>query len=130
MERIKEIFPHIGVVQVYGLTEGQPIAASLDPQDAGKKGGTVGKPMPLTVIQIVDEDGSPLPAGKVGEILIKSPAVSEGYWKKPEATMETFTDRRLVQNGGSGGCRCARVFNRRWQKERYDPKRRREYLCN
>ncbi|MEC2224633.1 MULTISPECIES: class I adenylate-forming enzyme family protein [Heyndrickxia] len=92
LESIRAHFPHIGVVQVYGLTEGQPIAASLDPQDAAKKGSTVGKPMPLTAIQIADDAGNPLPAGEVGEILIKSPAVSEGYWKKPEATMETFAD--------------------------------------
>ncbi|MGE6613258.1 AMP-binding protein [Peribacillus sp. NPDC076916] len=92
LEQLKKRFPQIGVVQVYGLTEGQPIAASLEPKDAFTKGHTVGKPMPLTEINIIDEDGTPLPVGEIGEIAIKSPAVSEGYWRKPDATMETFVN--------------------------------------
>lgn len=89
---IKKRYPQIGVVQVYGLTEGQPIAASLEPKDAFTKSHTVGKPMPLTEINIIDEEGTPLPVGEIGEIAIKSPAVSEGYWRKPDATMETFVN--------------------------------------
>lgn len=90
LEKLKRKYPHIGVSQVYGLTEGQPIAASLDPQDAITKGHTVGKPMPLTEIQIIDNKGTPLLVGEIGEIAIKSPAVSEGYWRNPDATKETF----------------------------------------
>lgn len=92
LEELKKKFPHMGVVQVYGLTEGQPIAASLDPQDAFTKGHTVGKPMPLTEIKIIDDNGAVLPIGEIGEIAIKSPGVSEGYWRNPEATKETFVD--------------------------------------
>ncbi|MEH7237382.1 AMP-binding protein [Bacillus sp. JJ1562] len=92
LEQLKEKYPHLGVVQVYGLTEGQPIAAALDPEDVITKGHTVGKPMPLTEIKIIDDNGMPLPVGEVGEIAIKSPGVSEGYWRKPEATMETFVN--------------------------------------
>ena len=92
LEQLKMKFPHLGVVQVYGLTEGQPIAAALDPEDAFTKGHTVGKPMPLTEINIIDDDGMPVAFGEIGEIAIKSSGVSEGYWRKPEATMETFVD--------------------------------------
>jgi len=92
LEKLKKIFPHIGVVQVYGLTEGQPIAAALNPDDAFEKGNTVGKPLPLTEIKVVDDNNRPVPVGVVGEIIIKSPAVSEGYWRKPEATMQTFVN--------------------------------------
>lgn len=91
IEKLKVNFPHIGVVQVYGLTEGTPIAACLDREDAYKKGETVGRPLPLTEIQIIDQNRRPLPPGEIGEIVIKSPAVSAGYWRKPEATKETFT---------------------------------------
>ncbi|WP_458414684.1 acyl-CoA synthetase [Schinkia sp. CFF1] len=92
LETLKRKFPQLGVVQVYGLTEGQPIAASLDPQDVFTKGHTVGKPMPLTEIRIIDENGAQLPTGEVGEIAIKSPGVSEGYWKNTAATLETFVN--------------------------------------
>ncbi|MDS9470717.1 class I adenylate-forming enzyme family protein [Sporosarcina pasteurii] len=92
LEQLKEKYPHIGVVQVYGLTEGTPIAASLDPEDAFLKGHTVGKPMPITEIKIIDDYGVNLPVGEVGEIAIKSPAVSIGYWRNTEETMETFVN--------------------------------------
>ncbi|WP_066172612.1 acyl-CoA synthetase [Bacillus marinisedimentorum] len=92
LEKLKELFPDLGVVQVYGLTEGTPIAAALDPEDALNKGKTVGKPLPLTEIRLIDNEGNAVPAGEVGEIAIKSPAVSAGYWRKPDATKETFVD--------------------------------------
>jgi len=90
IERAYELYPHIGIVQVYGLTEGQPIAACLDAIDARKKSGSVGKPLPLTEIQLMSDDEQPVPTGEVGEIWIKSPGVSEGYWQKPEETAKSF----------------------------------------
>jgi len=92
IERLNEKFPHIGLIQIYGLTEGTPIAASLDPQDAANKGHTVGKPLPLVEIKIADDSGRTLKRGEIGEIWIKSPAVAREYWGKPEATRETFVD--------------------------------------
>lgn len=92
IKKLNEHFPHIGLCQIYGLTEGTPIAASLNPEDVLHKNHTVGKPMPLTQIKIVDDSGNELSAGQTGEILIKSPAVSKGYWGKPDATAETFTN--------------------------------------
>lgn len=92
LEMLNKKYPHIGIVQVYGLTEGTPIAASLDPEDALTKGHTVGKPMPLTEIDIIDDKGNRLPVGQVGEIAIKSPVVSTGYWRKEEDTLETFVN--------------------------------------
>lgn len=92
IERLRERFPHVGLIQIYGLTEGTPIAACLDPEDVYHKGHTVGKPMPLTEIKIADDDGRSLGKGEVGEIWIKSPVVAREYWRKPEATRETFVD--------------------------------------
>ena len=90
IDELKSKFPHVGLVQVYGLTEGTPIAVSLDPCDAKTKGYTAGKPMPFTEIKIVDDTGNRLNAGQIGEICVKGPAVSMRYWNKPEATAETF----------------------------------------
>ncbi|WP_044894026.1 class I adenylate-forming enzyme family protein [Bacillus alveayuensis] len=92
IEALKEKHPSIGLIQVYGLTEGTPIAAALDPHDVLSKNHTVGKPLPLTEIKIANEDGEEVKAGEVGEIVIKSPAVSKGYWGKPRATAETFVN--------------------------------------
>lgn len=92
IDQLKTQFPHIGLVQVYGLTEGTPIAVSLDPKDAKTKGYTAGKAMPFTEIKIVDDEDNRLEAEAVGEICVKGPAVSTGYWEKPEKTAETFID--------------------------------------
>ncbi|MDF2683173.1 MAG: long-chain-fatty-acid--CoA ligase [Brevibacillus sp.] len=92
IEQLNDRFPHIGIVQVYGLTEGTPIAVSLDPQDARAKSHTVGKPMPFAEIKVVDEQGERVGVGEAGEICIKSPAVARGYWQKPDATAVTFVD--------------------------------------
>lgn len=92
IEAIYEKYPHVGIVQVYGLTEGQPIAACLDPEDALKKSASVGHPLPLTEIKIVNENGEEAEAGEVGEIWTKSPGVSEGYWNNPEATNSSFVN--------------------------------------
>lgn len=90
IEQLHKNFPHIGLIQVYGLTEGTPIAASLDPQDVKLKNHSVGKPMPFTEIKIVNDLGEVLSPGEVGEICIKSPSVSLGYWRKKEETAKTF----------------------------------------
>ena len=45
-----------------------------------------------TAIRIVDDEGSDVMPGDIGELLIKGPNVTPGYWKKPEATAQAFTD--------------------------------------
>ncbi|HEY8343546.1 MAG TPA: hypothetical protein VIK75_11235 [Calditerricola sp.] len=54
-------------VALLALVEGTPIAACLDPEDAVARGHTVRKPMPLTEIAIVDDDGRTAEVGEVGE---------------------------------------------------------------
>ncbi|SEN61364.1 fatty-acyl-CoA synthase [Mesobacillus persicus] len=92
IEQLQRRYPHISLVQVYGLTEGTPIATSLDGTDVSKKAHTVGKPLPMTEVKVVDDDGNEVSIGEVGEICIKSPVVCAGYWNRPEANGETFID--------------------------------------
>lgn len=92
IEKISEAYPHIELMQVYGLTEGTPIAASLDHKDIITKYHTVGKPMPMTEIKIMNETGNEAGPNEVGEILTRSPAVSKGYWGNPEETKKTFVN--------------------------------------
>lgn len=88
----QERFPGTDLVQVYGLTEGTGIATACLPQYAMGKAGSAGKPMLNVDIRIVDDKGSRLETGETGEILTKSPVVSKGYWRRPEANAETFVD--------------------------------------
>jgi fatty-acyl-CoA synthase len=80
------------VVQGYGLTETSPIVLMLDPEDAVRKIGSAGKPVLHTDLKIVDADGMRVPPGERGELWVKGPNVTPGYWRQPEATQVAFTD--------------------------------------
>ena len=88
----EKLFPGIELVQVYGLSEGGAISTCLDWEDAREHPGSVGRPLPLTEVKLVRSDGATAAPGDVGEICVRSPAVSVGYWRRPDATAETFAD--------------------------------------
>ena len=74
------------------MTETSPAGTMLDAADAIRKAGSVGKAMMHTAIRIVDEAGRDVAQGTIGELLIKGPNITPGYWNKPEATASAFTD--------------------------------------
>jgi len=92
VEKIQELFPRVDVIQVYGLTEGTPIAACGGPGDAFADPGSVGRAMAFCEISIRGDDGEVLDDGEAGEIWTRSAANAREYWNKPEATAETFVD--------------------------------------
>src|SRR5690606_256899 len=57
---------------------------------------------PLVDLAILDDDGSPLPQGEVGEVCIRSIANFEGYWNNPEATKAAFFDNGYFRTGDLG----------------------------
>ncbi|MEJ2604864.1 MAG: AMP-binding protein [Gammaproteobacteria bacterium] len=81
----------VHLAQSYGLTEAFSVAI-LPPQQAASRVGSAGHRMMHTRLRIADDDGTRLPAGTVGEIQIKGPAVTPGYWKSPEETARAFVD--------------------------------------
>ncbi len=78
--------------QGYGLTEVGTNCFSMNNDDPEKKPGTVGKPIFHSEMKLVDEDGRPVSPNQTGELLIKGPHVTTGYWRKPEATAEALRD--------------------------------------
>jgi len=82
----------VPLVQGWGMTETSPAGTMLDAADAIRKLGSAGKAMMHTAVRIVDDEGRDLPAGSIGELLIKGPNITPGYWNKPEATESSFTD--------------------------------------
>ena len=81
-QAIEEFFFGAGllVCEGYGLTETSPMVTFNTPK--AFKFGTVGKPIPDCEVKIAED----------GEILVKSPSVTQGYYNKPEATAEAFRD--------------------------------------
>ena len=80
------------MVQGWGMTETSPGGICLDAMDAERKIGSAGKPLIHTEIKIVDDEGHALPHGEVGELLIRGPNITPGYWNNPEATKNSFID--------------------------------------
>lgn len=78
-------------LQGWGMTETSPGGVSLEAEDALRKIGSAGKPLMHTEIRIVDEDENDVAPEEVGELLIRGPNITPGYWNNPEATAKTFT---------------------------------------
>jgi fatty-acyl-CoA synthase len=75
----------------YGGTEMGPSVLALSPVDrVHMEAGSVGKAVQHTAVRLVDEDGNDVAVGEPGEIWIKGPSVTPGYWGKDNA--EYFTD--------------------------------------
>jgi len=80
----------VSMIQGWGMTETSPGGIGLDAADAERKLGSAGKPLMHTEVKVVDDDGNELPWGEVGELYIRGPNITPGYWNKPEATEESF----------------------------------------
>jgi long-chain acyl-CoA synthetase len=76
------------IIEGYGLTEASPITHANPLYSNRQKPGSIGFPVSGTDARIVDmEVGSvPLPPGKVGELVIRGPQVTKGYWNRPDET--------------------------------------------
>ena len=80
------------LVEGYGLTEASPVVA-CNPADGVVKGGSVGVPMPGTIIDIRDpaDPDRLLGQGERGEVCVRGPQVMAGYWRRPADTQAVFT---------------------------------------
>ncbi|MGP2437484.1 class I adenylate-forming enzyme family protein [Streptomyces sp. JW3] len=84
----------------YGLTECTAPCASVPPHleaPVDPVSGTlaVGVPGPETVVRVLDDQGAEVPFGEQGEIVVSGPQVVPGYWRRPDATAETFPGGEL-----------------------------------
>jgi long-chain acyl-CoA synthetase len=75
------------ILEGYSLTEAM-MACTVNPALGTKKIGSIGMPLPDVEARIVDPDSGDkiLPAGEVGEILLRAPQLMQGYWQNPEET--------------------------------------------
>jgi long-chain acyl-CoA synthetase len=89
------------IIEGYGLSETSPVATA-NRVDIKEFTGTIGLPIPSTEVQILDDDGNPLPIGATGEIAIRGPQVMAGYWNRPEETAKTMTADGFFKTGDVG----------------------------
>ena len=82
----------VALQQGYGMTETSPAVLTLDREDAARKAGSSGKPVLHTEVRIVLPDGSDAAVGEIGELWVKGPNITPGYWNRPDANRSSFTD--------------------------------------
>ena len=89
-----ERYQERGIVirQGFGMTETGPTVFLVDDEHAVSKAGSVGLPQMFVEVRIADRDGNDVADGENGELLIRGPAVTPGYWKLPEVTAESIED--------------------------------------
>lgn len=78
--------------QAFGMTETSPLVLSLKPEDCEVKIGAAGLPAMHTEVRIVDDEGNDLGPNETGELWVRGPNVTPGYWNRPEANESSFTD--------------------------------------
>lgn len=84
------------VRQGMGMTETGPTLFLIDQAHALSKAGSVGKPQPFTEVTLIDGTGA---EADEGELLIRGPGVTPGYWRRPEATAAAFTADGWLRSG-------------------------------
>lgn len=89
----------IRVCNGMGMTETGPTVFLVDPAHAEAKIGSVGKPQLLSEVRIVDAAGRDLGVEEAGELLIRGPNVTPGYWNNEAATRAAFLDGGWLKTG-------------------------------
>ena len=96
VESIRSLEQIVGegkVVEVYGMTETSPLIA-CNPRFGKKKIGTVGLPLPYTLVKLADlETGTKeVGVGEEGELIVQGPQVMKGYLNRPEETAHALRE--------------------------------------
>ncbi|HMN50910.1 MAG TPA: long-chain-fatty-acid--CoA ligase, partial [Xanthobacteraceae bacterium] len=91
----------VPILEGYGLSETAPVL-NCNPGDNTAFNGSIGLPVPSTIISIRDDEGKELAIGEVGEITAKGPQVMPGYWQRPEETAKVMTKDGFFRTGDIG----------------------------
>ena len=89
------------IAEGYGLSETSPVL-TCNPSDIDGFNGTVGLPLPSTMISIRDDSDREMPVGERGEVCASGPQVMREYWKKPDETAKAMTADGFFRTGDIG----------------------------
>ena len=84
------LFPNARYIDGYGLTESCSGDTLMEPGRELEKIGSTGRALPHVEIEIRDDAGAVLGANTPGEICLRGPRITKGYWKDPEKTARSF----------------------------------------
>jgi fatty-acyl-CoA synthase len=101
-----------GVVlkQGYGLTEVGVNCFAMSAEESLRKPGSIGKPVMFTQAKLIGPAGSALPADEVGELLLRGPHLSKGYWNNPQETRAALDEDGWFRTGDLARCDAEGFF--------------------
>ena len=102
LDSMRELCPQAVMGTGYGLTETTGTLSMAVGEDFLRKRASAGRVQPLVDMRIEGEDGTPLPVGEAGEIVVRSAQVMQGYWNMPSATEEVLSDDGWFRTGDVG----------------------------
>jgi long-chain acyl-CoA synthetase len=102
-KRLAELFDGMGIpiLEGYGLTEPSPVVSANPLEDS--RAGTLGPPLSNVSVRLdesaISADRREAADGSIGELHVEGPNVTEGYWNRPGATQEAFTEDGWFRTG-------------------------------
>lgn len=98
LDRVRERLPQLRLVDVYALSETCAPVTCLSDVEALRRAGSVGRPAPYAEVRLVAPDGADVDRGEAGEVWVRSPATTPGYWGAPAPV----TDDGWLRTGDLG----------------------------
>jgi fatty-acyl-CoA synthase len=106
LKQAVQTMPNTQFLQAYGMTETTGTVSILPPEDHSLEGNqrmrSAGKALPGVEIAVRGPDNVEVPRGDIGEVCIRSPSNTAGYWKLPEATAKTIDADGWLHTGDAG----------------------------
>jgi acyl-CoA synthetase (AMP-forming)/AMP-acid ligase II len=100
LKKLQDAMPQASVINSYGLTEAGPAFITMPKEEASRRIGSVGLPMPPMEVSVVDPDtDAPRPPHEVGELLVRLPGKRREYYKDDAATASTWTADGWLRTG-------------------------------
>ncbi len=99
LQRLRQAQPGIGFYNCFGQSELGPLCTVLRPEEHDARPASCGRPVFHVEARVMTADGAPAKPGEPGEIQYRSPQLLNGYWNRPEATADAFTDDGWFRSG-------------------------------
>jgi len=102
VERARTTLPHAKILSLYGRSENLATTTCTVDDDPEKSLTSDGAAMPFAQVQVVDDEGAPVPAGAEGDIAYRGPSHMLGYLGRPAETAELYTPAGFSRSGDLG----------------------------
>jgi long-chain acyl-CoA synthetase len=102
LEEIRKVCPQAQMGTGYGMTECSGGIAQAVGEDFVRKPSSAGRVLPLVDVRIEAPDGTLLPSGEAGEIVVRGTQIMQGYWNRPEETAAVLSADGWLRTGDVG----------------------------